>query len=147
MTFRQPYPDFQFGEYTFTVSKKKLDMQYLYNLLCLPSQYSTGLPAERLPMVVKNSVCFIVLHKGKQVGFSRVITDFTEFASLWDVFVDEAHRRKGIGKALMKYIFHHPDLFGIFRWFLMTEDAHGLYQKYGFKTEAYNPYVMMKVNV
>jgi hypothetical protein len=36
---------------------------------------------------------------------------------------------------------------GIFRWFLMTEDAHGLYQKYGFKTEAYNPYVMMKLNV
>jgi hypothetical protein len=29
---------------------------------------------------------------------------------------------------------------------LMTEDAHGLYQKYGFKSEAYNPYVMMKVN-
>jgi N-acetylglutamate synthase-like GNAT family acetyltransferase len=147
MTFRQPYPDMKFGEYTFTVSKKRLDLDYLYNLLCLPSQYSTGLPPERLPMVVKNSVCFTVLHKGKQVGFSRVITDFTEFASLWDVFIDEVHRKQGIGKALMKYIFNHPELIGIFRWFLMTEDAHGLYQKYGFKTEAYNPYVMMKVNV
>ncbi len=47
----------------------------------------------------------------------------------------------------MQYIFAHPQLKGIFRRFLMTEDAHGLYQKYGFKTEAYNPYVMMKVNV
>jgi hypothetical protein len=28
----------------------------------------------------------------------------------------------------------------------MTENTHGLYQKFGFKTEVYNPYTMMKVN-
>jgi len=146
MTFRQPYPDKTFGEYVLTADKKKVDLQYVYNLLCLPSKYSTGLPPERLPMVIKNSFCFTVLHHGKQVGFSRVITDSTEFSSLWDVFIDEQHRKKGIGKELMKYVFEHPFLKGTFRWFLMTEDAHGLYQKYGFKTEAYNPYVMMRVN-
>ncbi len=145
MTYRQAYPDLQFGDYLLTANKKKLDLQYVYNLLCLPSKYSTGLPPERLSMVIKNSVCFSVWYQGEQVGFSRVITDGTEFASLWDVFVDEAHRKKGIGKALMKYIFEHPYLKGTFRWFLMTEDAHGLYQKSGFKAEAYNPYVMMRV--
>ena len=66
---------------------------------------------------------------------------------MWDVFIDEEHRGKGVGKILMQYVLDHTRLKGIFRWFLMTEDAHGLYQKYGFKTEAYNPYVMMKVNV
>lgn len=147
MTYRQTYPDKTFGEYTLSASKKSVDLQYVYNLLCLPSKYSTGLPPERLPMVIQNSVCFSVHYRGKQIAFSRVITDFTEFASLWDVFVDEEHRGKGIGKELMKYVFAHPSLIGIFRWFLMTEDAHGLYQKYGFRTEAYNPYVMMKVNV
>jgi GNAT superfamily N-acetyltransferase len=146
MTYRQTYPDVQFGEYILTADKHKLDLQYVYNLLCLPSKYSTGLPPERLPIIIKNSVCFAVLHNGKQVGFSRAITDFTEFTSLWDVFVSDEHRGKGVGKALMKYIFEHPYLKGTFRWFLMTEDAHGLYQKFGFKTEAYNPYVMMKVN-
>lgn len=145
ISLRQSYPDLQFGEYLLTASKKKMDLQYVYNLLCLPSKYSTGLPAERFAMVIRNSVCFSVLHEGKQVGFSRVITDFTEFASLWDVFITEEHRKKGIGKALMKYVFEHPYLKGMFRWFLMTEDAHGLYQKYGFKTEPYNPYVMMRV--
>ena len=79
------------------------------------------------------------------MGFARVITDFSEFASIWDVFIDDTHRGKGVGKALMKYVLEHPRLRGVFRWFLMTEDAHGLYQKYGFKTESYNPYVMMKV--
>ena len=146
MPFQQSYADIPFGEYILTATKKKLDLQYIYNLLCTPSKYSTGLPAERFPFIIKNSVCFGVFYNGKQVGFSRVITDFSEFASIWDVFIDDEHRGKGVGKAMMSYLFNHPNLQGIFRWFLMTEDAHGLYQKYGFKTEAYNPYVMMKVN-
>ncbi|MDA8562210.1 GNAT family N-acetyltransferase [Gammaproteobacteria bacterium] len=146
MTYRQKYNDVKLGDYILSADKKKLDLKYIYNLLCTPSRYSTGLPAERFPHVIKNSVCFGVYLDEKQVGFSRVITDYSEFASLWDVFVNEDHRKKGIGKALMKYVFEHAYLQGVFRWFLMTEDAHALYQKYGFKTEAYNPYVMMKVN-
>jgi GNAT superfamily N-acetyltransferase len=147
MTFRPVYPDITVGDYVITATKKKVDLQYVYNLLCIPSQYSTGLPSERFAMVIENSLCFSVFYQGKQVGFSRVISDYTEFASIWDVFIDEAHRKKGLGKAVMKYILEHPRVRGVFRWFLMTEDAHGLYQKYGFKTEAYNPYVMMKVNI
>ena len=146
MTLQFQYPDQAVGDYILTADKKKLDLQYLYNLLCVPSRYSTGVPPERYALIVQNSLCFSVFYQGKQVGFSRVITDYSEFASLWDVFIDDAHRGKGLGKAVMKYLLEHPKLKGVFRWFLMTEDAHGLYQKYGFKTEAYNPYVMMKVN-
>ena len=146
MTFRPPYPDINHHGYVFTADKKRLDLDYLYHLLCIPSRYSTGLPPERFPLVVKNSICFSAFHKDQQIGFSRVITDQSEFASLWDVFIDEPHRGKGLGQALLKYIFDHPQLRGIFRWFLMTEDAHGLYQKFNFKTEIYNPYIMMKIN-
>lgn len=147
MTYIPPYPEGAFGEYSFTADKKKIDLDYLYTLLCVPSRYSTGLPPERFALVIENSLCFSVFYQGKQVGFSRVISDFSEFASLWDVFIDEPHRGKGVGKALLKYLFNHPRLCGIFRWFLMTEDAHGLYQKFNFKTEIYNPYIMMKVNI
>lgn len=146
MSYRPSYPDSTFGEYIFTADKKKLDLDYLYLLLCIPSRYSTGLPPERFALVLENSMCFGVFYQGKQIGFSRVICDHSEFASLWDVFIDEPHRGKGIAKALLKYIFDHPELRGTFRWFLMTEDAHGLYQKFDFKTEIYNPYIMMKVN-
>jgi GNAT superfamily N-acetyltransferase len=146
MTYRQSCVDTHFGEYILTANKKKLDLQYIYNLLCTPSQYSTGLPAERFPLIIKNSVCFGVIYEGKQVGFSRVITDYSEFASIWDVFIDDEHRGKGVGKAMMSYLLAHPYLQGIFRWFLMTENAHELYKKYGFKSEAYNPYVMMMIS-
>lgn len=147
MTLRPTYADSHYEDYQFTSDKKKLDLAYLYNLLCVPSRYSTGLPPERFALVIENSLCFSVFYQGKQIGFSRVISDHSEFASLWDVFIDEPYRGKGIGQALLKYIFAHPRLRGIFRWFLMTEDAHGLYQKFDFKTEIYNPYIMMKVNV
>ncbi len=146
MTYRKPYADLHDGEYELSANKTRMDLQYIYNLLCVPSRYSTGLPPERFPMVIANSLCFGVYHQGKQMGFARVITDYTEFASLWDVFINEEYRGKGIGKMLMKYVLEHPRLKGVFRWFLMTEDAHGLYQKFEFKSEAYNPYVMMKVN-
>ncbi len=145
MAYHKPYPELQFGEYLLTADKKKLNIEYLYNLLCIPSRYSSGLPPERFSVIIENSLCFSVLYQGKQVGFARVITDFSEFASLWDVYIDDDHRGKGLGKTLMKYVLEHTRLRGVFRWFLMTEDAHGLYQKYGFKSEAYNPYVMMKV--
>jgi GNAT superfamily N-acetyltransferase len=147
MIFRAPYPDINVNGYVLSAEKKKISLDYAYNLLCVPSRYSTGVPPERFALIVEHSMCFGVYLEGKQVGFSRVITDYSEFATLWDVYIDEEHRKKGLGKALMQFVLQHPRLKGIFRWFLMTEDAHGLYQKYGFKTEAYNPYVMMKVNV
>lgn len=147
MSLRVPYPDGSYGDFIFSHDKKRLNLDYLYQLLCVPSRYSTGLPPERFPVVIENSLCFGIYLKGEQVGFARVITDKSEFASLWDVFVDESYRGQGVGKAFLKYIFNYPDLRGIFRWFLMTEDAHGLYQKFEFKTESYNPYIMMKVTV
>lgn len=147
MTYRIGQPDGTFGSYTLTANKQKIDLEYLYNLLCIPSRYSTGLPPERFSLVIEKSICFCVYHDGKQVGFARVISDESEFASLWDVFIDAEHRGKGVGQALLRFIFAHPKLRGIFRWFLMTEDAHRLYQKFDFKSEIYNPYIMMRVNV
>ena len=96
MTLQCPYPDGNFGEYSFTVDKKKVDLDYLFKLLCVPSRYSTGLPLERFALVIENSFCFSVLYQGKQVGFSRVVSDRSEFASLWDVFIDDEHRGKGV---------------------------------------------------
>jgi GNAT superfamily N-acetyltransferase len=147
MTYRPSYPDTTYlNEYRFSADKSKLDLEYLYQLLCVPSRYSTGLPPERFAIIIEKSLCFSVFYGEQQIGFARVISDQSEFASLWDVFIDEPHRAKGIGQALLKYIFNHFELKGIFRWFLMTEDAHGLYHKFDFKTEVYNPYIMMKVN-
>jgi GNAT superfamily N-acetyltransferase len=51
---------------------------------------------------------------------------------LLNVFVLEDFRGLGMGKFLMNCIMKHPELQGLKRWMLGTEDAHGLYEQYGF---------------
>jgi GNAT superfamily N-acetyltransferase len=145
MTKQTPPAEKVVGNCVIGARKSRLDLQYVYDLLCVPSRYSTGLPPERFPAIIENSVCFYIRHEDRQIGFARVVTDFTEFASLWDVIVDEEFRGQGLGRALMEYILSHPHLRGVFRWFLMTEDTHGLYQKFGFRSDAWNAYIMMRV--
>ena len=70
---------------------------------------------------------------GQQVGFGRVVTDYAVFGWIADVIVHEEFRGLGLGKFLVKCICQHPDLPE--NLVLRTEDAHGLYEKYGFKTK------------
>lgn len=69
----------------------------------------------------------------RQVGFGRIVSDKTRFAYLSDFFVDEAHRGKGLAQALVRRALDHPDFATVTNWCLMTLDAHGVYEKLGFK--------------
>jgi GNAT superfamily N-acetyltransferase len=69
---------------------------------------------------------------GTQVGFARMITDHATFAWLSDVFVDEAGRGQGIGRAMVAWFLDHPDFAGLRRIGLVTADAHGVYEALGF---------------
>lgn len=83
---------------------------------------------------IKHSLNFGVYDSSllKQIGFSRVVTDFATFAYLCDVFIHEDYRGQSLGKWMMECITSHPELQGIRRWCLLTRDAHGLYQQFGF---------------
>lgn len=86
---------------------------------------------EAIAKCVDNSISYGVYDKDDyMVGYARVISDMTTVFYLMDVVVDEGCRGRGLGRmlldAVMKDVGH---LYGI----LHTEDAHGLYEKYGFK--------------
>ena len=86
---------------------------------------------------MRNSLCFGVYHGATQVGFARIVTDKATFAYLCDVFVLPEHRGHGLSKALVAVVvMAHPDLQGLRRWNLVTIDAHGLYEQFGFQTAA-----------
>ena len=68
------------------------------------------------------------------MGFARLITDYSTFAYLADVFILENHRGKGLSKWLMDVMINHPKLQNLRGWMLKTLDAHSLYEKYGFST-------------
>ena len=89
-------------------------------------------PRERTERALANSLVFGVYDGSRQIGLARVVTDYSIFAYLCDVFIHEDYRAHGLGKWLMQTIMEHPDLQGLRRWTLATNDAHGLYRQFGF---------------
>jgi GNAT superfamily N-acetyltransferase len=69
---------------------------------------------------------------GTQVGCLRLVTDFTRFAYLMDVFVDPAWRARRLGGALVRFALGHPELSLVYKWTLATADAHEVYRRAGF---------------
>ncbi|WP_315094520.1 GNAT family N-acetyltransferase [uncultured Cellulomonas sp.] len=73
-----------------------------------------------------------VASTGELVGFARAVSDGVGFAYLADVFVDAAHRGAGLGHRIVTTMI--DDGPGAdFRWVLFTGDAHGLYERHGFR--------------
>ena len=66
------------------------------------------------------------------MGLSRVVTDYTTYAYLCDVYVLEAHRGKGLGHWMVECVMTHPELQNLRRFTLATRDAHGIYATFGF---------------
>jgi GNAT superfamily N-acetyltransferase len=120
------------GEYLLSSDPARLDLAAIHRYLSA-SYWSPGLPFEVLRRAVAGSICFGVYCGSEQVGFARVVTDRATFAYLCDVYVLDAHRGRGLGRWLAEAASIHPDLQGLRRWVLVTRDAHGLYERFGFR--------------
>ncbi len=116
-----------------STDKSKLDIPLIHRFLSEEAYWAKGRTLETIKRSVENSVCFGVYLGDKQIGFARVVTDFAVFAWLLDVFILPGYRGKGYSKMLMSTIMAHPPLQNIRRWGLGTDDAHGLYEQYGFR--------------
>ena len=133
--------------YFISTDKSKLDVEMIQDFLTNRSYWAKGRPVETIRKSIEHSLCFGLYNReGKQLGFGRVVTDFAVFAWILDVFILEEYRGKGLGKMLMEYIMVHPELQGLKRLGLGTHDAHGLYEKFGFKPLEKPETWMEKVN-
>jgi len=120
------------GEYLVSTDPSLLDIDRIHAFL-IRSYWAEGVSREDVAHSIKNSIPFGLYLGAEQVGFARVITDFISLAYLADVYVEEAHRGRGLGKLLLRDIMDYPDLQDIRRWLLGTRDAHDLYRKFGFE--------------
>ena len=110
-----------------------IDFAVVHGFLSRDAYWSRGVPEATLRKAIAHSLCFSALaDDGTQLGFARVVTDRATFAYLCDVFVVEAARGAGVGKALIAAVMAHPDLQGLRRFSLATADAHALYARHGF---------------
>jgi GNAT superfamily N-acetyltransferase len=128
-----PIVEYHNGEFIVSSDSSRLDLPFTHNWLANEAHWSQNLPDKVFKRMVDHSLCFGVYHQsGNQVGFGRVITDYTTFAWLTDVFIIEEYRGKGLSIFLMNCILDHPELKILRRWLLGTDHAHGLYRKFGF---------------
>ncbi|MCL2408269.1 MAG: GNAT family N-acetyltransferase [Oscillospiraceae bacterium] len=81
--------------------------------------------------IASPSLAFGVYLGDMQIGFARVVTDFATLYYLCDVVIENAYRRRGLGKALVRFIVEREDIKNLLG-LLHTNDAHGLYEQYGF---------------
>lgn len=126
-----------------TTDKTLINTDYVFHYLNEISYWAKGIPRNLVEKSIQNSLCFVPMLEDKQVGFARLVTDFATYAYLADVFIDPNHRAKGYAKQLMQFIVDYPELQAIRRWGLLTGDAHGLYQQFGF-TSPTNPEMVME---
>lgn len=114
-----------------TSDKSRMELKVIHEFLT-NIYWSRGISREMVERGMENSLCVGAFHSGRQIGFVRVITDYTSFAYLCDVFVLSDYRKQGIAQAMVKSLIEHPDLMGLRRWVLATKDAQELYRKLGF---------------
>lgn len=122
--------------YEIVTGAAAMDLDAVHAMLA-KSYWSARIRREVVERALANSLvvgAFAIDDRGArtQVGVARAVTDFATFAWLCDVYVEEAHRGRGLSKRMIEMLFDNPELRTLRRWCLATRDAHGLYERYGF---------------
>jgi GNAT superfamily N-acetyltransferase len=119
--------------YRISTDASLLDRDLIHSFL-RDAYWSPNVPRDVVERSIDNSLNFGLYDpSGSQVGFARMVTDRAAFGYLADVFVLEPERGRGLGKWLVETVLAHPDLQGLRRITLGTQDAHSLYERYGFR--------------
>lgn len=133
-----------------STDKAYLNVDLIHTFLSKEAYWSKGIPKEIVQKSIDNTaLCFGVYKhevEKEQVGFARVISDLATFAYLADVFILPKYRQLGLSKWLMNIITSHSELHGLRRFMLATDDAHTLYEQYGFERVEDASKIMQKLS-
>lgn len=126
--------------FTLSIEKQYLDSNVIHQFLSEDSYWAKGISMEKVKKSIeKSSICFGMYEgnpakgEAKQIGFVRAVTDFVRFAWIMDVFVLPDYRGKGLSKWMMETLTETSELKDVRKMMLCTNDAHGLYEQYGFQ--------------
>ncbi len=116
--------------YRVSDDREEIQLDVVVSLL-RSSYWASERSLEAIKTSIDNSVCFSLFFCGTQVGFARVVTDLASVAYIADLIIHPDHRSKGIGKWMFGVIVNDSRWCSKFQ-ILATDDAHGLYEKFGF---------------
>jgi len=120
--------------YFMSDDKALLNVERVFTWLSTDAYWALGRPRRMVEDSIAASDSYGVYDPdGDQVAFSRVVTDRATFGWVCDVYVDPAHRGRGIGTWMVGNLRDAYAAFRIRRLLLATNDAHGVYASVGFK--------------
>ncbi len=123
-------------EYLLSSDPQKIDPEWVHHQLTTHSYWAQGQSFALTCRALAGSLPLGLYYQQQQIGFGRLVTDYSRFAYLSDVIIDDGHRGKGLGGWLASAVLQHPELRTVKRWMLATDDAHGVYRRAGWQTVA-----------
>jgi GNAT superfamily N-acetyltransferase len=121
------------NDYEIDDSLARQNFDLVYAWLTTTYWWESGLTREKTERGARHSAVVVgAYHDDRQIAYVRVVSDTIRFAWIADVFVEPAHRNKGLARAMVRFALNHPDLNDVSAWFLGTKDAHGVYAPLGF---------------
>jgi GNAT superfamily N-acetyltransferase len=120
-------------EYELDDSSERVDVEALWHYLSTDAYWGRWRSRADVEEQVRGAWRIVGCYTaaGEMVGFCRAISDGVGLAYLADVYVEPAHRGRGLGARLVAEMIEAGPGAG-FRWLLHTSDAHELYRKFGF---------------
>jgi GNAT superfamily N-acetyltransferase len=120
--------------YEFSLDTSRLDREWIHRSLSTLTFWAKGRPRADQDRILETSRNYGMYDPttGAQVAYARVVTDEVTFAWLADVIVDPAHRKRGIGRALIAGILEDLAPWSLRRIVLKaSEEGRGLYEQAG----------------
>ncbi|GAA3503704.1 GNAT family N-acetyltransferase [Streptomyces prasinosporus] len=121
--------------YEISTDPGRIDAGRVHRWLSADAYWALGRSRHKQDSAIAGSLNFGVYApvSGEQVAYARVVTDRATFAWLCDVYVDPSVRGRGVGTALVAAVREELRPYGLRRVALATHDAHGVYEKLGFR--------------
>lgn len=123
------------GRFTLSTDPGRIDPARVHHWLSTDTYWALGRDRAVQDAAIAGSLNFGAYgtETGEMAAYARAITDHTTFAWLCDVYVDRPARGEGLGTALVAAVRDHFAPLGLRRILLTTDDAHGVYEKLGFR--------------
>ncbi|MEZ4955992.1 MAG: GNAT family N-acetyltransferase [Saprospiraceae bacterium] len=96
--------------------------------------------------LIEGELCFGLFYEKNRLVLPASPPIFFSYAYISDVFVIEKYQGQGLATWLLECVLAHPQLQNMESWMLLTDDAHGLYEKIGFKRVSGSADQMIKIN-
>ena len=111
-----------------------LDAAHLLRLFHQAPWAKNRTVADAAEMLRQSDLVICAWDGDRLVGFGRVLTDFVYRATIWDVIVDQAYQKQGIGTQVVQRMLNHPRLNKVELFWLCTRRP-GFYEKLGFSSK------------